>query len=54
MKRSNPADPGMILGPVSYLDCLVFLGFLTPQLLIQVGLFDTLKCVLQAIPFLGP
>ncbi|KAK0710902.1 Alpha/Beta hydrolase protein [Lasiosphaeris hirsuta] len=42
----------MILGPVSYLDCLVFCLLLAPQLLWHVGLFDTLLCVLQALPFL--
>ncbi|KAK8055844.1 alpha/beta-hydrolase [Apiospora rasikravindrae] len=42
----------MILGPVSYLDCLVFCVFLAPQLLIHVGLVETLGVVLQCLPFL--
>lgn len=43
----------MILGPVSYLDCLVFLIFLTPQLILDVGLFETIKVALSCLPFLG-
>ncbi|KAH9884463.1 Arylacetamide deacetylase-like protein [Xylariomycetidae sp. FL2044] len=43
----------MILGPVSYLDCVVFCIFLTPQLLIHVGLPETVFVVLQCLPFLG-
>jgi hypothetical protein len=43
----------MILGQVSYLDIIVFLLFLAPQLLIQVGLFGTLACGLRALPFLS-
>jgi len=42
----------MILGQVSWLDCFVFLLFLAPQLIIQVGFFRTLTCGLQALPFL--
>ncbi|KAI9810705.1 MAG: hypothetical protein M1832_001214 [Thelocarpon impressellum] len=42
----------MILGQVSYLDCIVFLVFLAPQLLLQVGLWRTLICGLYALPFL--
>ncbi|KAI1378325.1 alpha/beta-hydrolase [Hypoxylon crocopeplum] len=42
----------MILGPVSYLDCLVFCVFLTPQLIIHVGLLETVLVVLQCLPFL--
>ncbi|KAI0013732.1 alpha/beta-hydrolase [Xylariaceae sp. FL0662B] len=42
----------MILGPVSYLDCVVFCVFLTPQLLIHVGLFETVVVVLRCLPFL--
>lgn len=41
----------MLLGPVSYLDCLVFLVFLAPQLLLNVGLIETVVVVLQALPF---
>lgn len=43
----------MILGPVSYLDCLVFCLFLAPQLLYRVGLVETVICVIQTLPFLG-
>jgi hypothetical protein len=42
----------MILSPVSYLDCLVFCIFLTPQLIIRVGLLDTFWVALQCLPFL--
>ncbi|VUC37563.1 unnamed protein product [Clonostachys rosea] len=42
----------MILGPVTLLDCLVFLIFLAPQLLIQVGLCQTVHVALKALPFL--
>lgn len=41
----------MILGPVSYLDCIIFCIFLAPQLIWNVGLFPTIKCVLEALPF---
>ncbi|CAJ2506167.1 Uu.00g002970.m01.CDS01 [Anthostomella pinea] len=42
----------MILGPVSYLDCIVFCVFLALQLLIHVGLIETVGVVLQCLPFL--
>ncbi|KAI1096498.1 alpha/beta-hydrolase [Rostrohypoxylon terebratum] len=42
----------MILGPISYLDCLVFCTILTPQLIIHVGLFQTVWVVLKCLPFL--
>jgi len=42
----------MILGQVSYLDCIVFLVFLAPQLLIHVGILGTVGCALKALPFL--
>lgn len=42
----------MILSQISYLDCLVFLLFLAPQLILHVGLFETAKWVLGASPFL--
>ncbi|KAF9736980.1 hypothetical protein PMIN03_001467 [Paraphaeosphaeria minitans] len=42
----------MILGQISYLDCIVFLIFLVPQLLIQVGLIRTATWVLGALPSL--
>ncbi|KAF6225071.1 hypothetical protein HO133_010266 [Letharia lupina] len=41
----------MILDQISYLDCLVFLFFLTPQLLLRVSVFELLVCVVQALPF---
>ncbi|KAK0621213.1 Alpha/Beta hydrolase protein [Bombardia bombarda] len=42
----------MILGPISYLDCIAFCILLAPQLLWQVGPVGTVFCVLQALPFL--
>ncbi|KAI1807971.1 alpha/beta-hydrolase [Daldinia bambusicola] len=42
----------MILGPVSYVDCIVFCAFLTPQLIIHVGLLETVLVGLQCLPFL--
>ncbi|KAL3419252.1 hypothetical protein PVAG01_09474 [Phlyctema vagabunda] len=42
----------MILGRVSLLDCLVFLVFLVPQLLYNVGFRDLILCGLRALPFL--
>ncbi|KAK3956871.1 alpha/beta-hydrolase [Pseudoneurospora amorphoporcata] len=44
-------DGGMILGAVSYLDCIVFCIFLAPQLIWNVGLVPTIKCLLEALPF---
>jgi hypothetical protein len=43
----------MILDQISLVDCIVFLVFLTPQLIIHVGLFTTALWVIQALPFLG-
>lgn len=43
----------MILGPVSYFDCVVFCILLAPQLIWQAGLFETISCTLRALPFLG-
>lgn len=43
----------MILGPVSYLDCVIFCIFLAPQLILNVGLFETVVTVLHTLPFLG-
>ncbi|KAK4249632.1 monoterpene epsilon-lactone hydrolase [Corynascus novoguineensis] len=40
------------LGPVSYLDCIVFCVFLAPQLVLQAGFFETVWCALKALPFL--
>ncbi|KAL1875905.1 hypothetical protein VTK73DRAFT_9760 [Phialemonium thermophilum] len=42
----------MTLGPVSYLDCVAFCLFLVPQLIWQAGLWETVVCVLRALPFL--
>jgi hypothetical protein len=42
----------MILGHVSYLDCIVFLVLLAPQLIINVGFVDTFVCAIRALPFL--
>ncbi|KAF2150072.1 alpha/beta-hydrolase [Myriangium duriaei CBS 260.36] len=42
----------MILDQISYLDCLVFLVFLFPQLLIQVNFVELATCGLQTLPFL--
>ncbi|KAK3214137.1 hypothetical protein GRF29_28g2174045 [Pseudopithomyces chartarum] len=42
----------MILSQISYLDCLVFLICLTPQLLIHVGLIRTATWLLGALPSL--
>ena len=42
----------MILGQIAYVDCLVFLVFLIPQLLLQVSVLELLEVALQALPFL--
>lgn len=42
----------MILGQISYLDCIVFLVFLAPQLLLRVNILELLVCFLTALPFL--
>lgn len=42
----------MLLGQVSWLDILVFLLFLAPQLILRVGFLSTLLCGLKALPFL--
>ena len=47
------AAAGMILGPVSLLDCVVFVIFLIPQLLYQAGVFSTVLVVIKVLPFLG-
>lgn len=52
IKLSTPHRK-MILGPVSYLDCIVFCIFLAPQLILNVGVFETVLTVLQVLPFLG-
>jgi hypothetical protein len=43
----------MILGQVSILDCIVFLVFLAPQLMIHVGIWRTVTWLLGALPTLG-
>lgn len=42
----------MILGPISYLDCIIFCIFLAPQLLLDLGLIETIQIVIQVLPFL--
>ena len=42
----------MILGPVSLLDCVIFVIFLLPNLLVQVGPVQILSLI-KVIPFLG-
>ncbi|KDN66914.1 hypothetical protein CSUB01_05226 [Colletotrichum sublineola] len=42
----------MILGPVSLLDCLAFVIFVVPQLLLYVGFFRTLAVAIKTLPFL--
>ncbi|KAK5164722.1 hypothetical protein LTR04_001669 [Oleoguttula sp. CCFEE 6159] len=42
----------MILGQIAYIDIAVFLVFLTPQLIIHAGLWETAKVGIQALPFL--
>lgn len=42
----------MILGPVSYLDCVVFCALSAPQLIWHAGLLETVLCALGALPFL--
>jgi acetyl esterase/lipase len=43
----------MILGQISYLDCIAFLVFLAPQLLIQIGIIPLLTWLIPALPSLG-
>ncbi|RGP69956.1 hypothetical protein FLONG3_7613 [Fusarium longipes] len=42
----------MILGPISLIDCGVFIIFLAPQLIWNAGFFLTLFTALKALPFL--
>ncbi|KAK4143867.1 monoterpene epsilon-lactone hydrolase [Dichotomopilus funicola] len=42
----------MNLGTVAYIDCLIFCLFLAPTLVWKAGLFETVWCALQALPFL--
>lgn len=41
----------MILDQISYLDCVVFLIFLAPQLILHVNIFELLICIVQTLPF---
>lgn len=43
----------MILTQISYLDCIVFLLFLAPQLLLNVGIFELVTWVFSALPHIG-
>jgi hypothetical protein len=43
----------MILGPITLLDCAVFVFFLVPQLVWQVGIVTTLVTFVKVLPFLG-
>ncbi|KAK3058737.1 hypothetical protein LTR09_000302 [Extremus antarcticus] len=42
----------MILNQIAWVDCIAFLVFLAPQLLIQVGFLETARCGIKALPFL--
>lgn len=42
----------MILGQIAWIDCIAFLVFLAPQLIVQIGLFRTILVGLKALPFL--
>lgn len=42
----------MILGQIAWVDCIAFLIFLTPQLIIHIGFFTTASCGIKALPFL--
>lgn len=50
---TNTHTFNMILSQISYLDCIAFLVFLAPQILIQIGLFPILKWLIPALPWLG-
>ena len=41
----------MILGQIAYVDCLVFLIFLIPQLLLRVNFFQLITVAIEALPF---
>lgn len=43
----------MILGQIAWVDCIAFLIFLAPQLIVQIGLFRTLLVGIKALPFLS-
>ena len=42
-----------ILGPISLVDCVVFVICLIPQLFIQAGVLPTFQVVTKVLPFLG-
>ena len=42
----------MILGPITLVDCAVFVIFLIPQLFYQAGIGATLRTVIKVLPFL--
>lgn len=42
----------MFLGQIAWVDIVVFLLFLAPQLLIDVGFVKTAICGIKALPFL--
>ncbi|OAK97081.1 alpha/beta-hydrolase [Phaeosphaeriaceae sp. SRC1lsM3a] len=44
----------MILSQISYLDCIAFLVFLAPQILIQIGPIPVLKWLIPSLPWLVP
>ena len=43
----------MILDQIAWSDCIIFLVFLAPQLIIHVGLIKTAICGIKALPFLS-
>ncbi|KAL6704847.1 hypothetical protein ACN47E_007530 [Coniothyrium glycines] len=43
----------MILGQISYLDCIAFLVFLAPQLLLQIGIVPILTWLVPSLPCLA-
>ena len=43
----------MILDQISYIDCIVFVFFLIPQLLININIFELIYCGLRLLPFLS-
>ena len=42
----------MILGQVAYVDCVAFLIFLLPQLLLRLTFFELVTVAVKALPFL--
>ncbi|PGH23905.1 hypothetical protein AJ80_01967 [Polytolypa hystricis UAMH7299] len=42
----------MILGPITFIDCIVFVILLAPQLIIHAGLYQTVKYASRSLPFL--